>query len=305
MGDAANLLKPALARGELRTIAATTWSEYKKYFEKDAALARRFQLVKLEEPSETDAILVLRGLRSKYEEAHQVQVLDEGVVAAARMSSRYISGRQLPDKAVDLLDTAAARIKIGLTSKPDRLEDIERTIQALEREQGAHRRDLLSGVPVEPERISALDEAIAKRRQELEQLEARWREEKVLAESVLALRGKIQAEGAQGAERYRSDWDRAKADLRKIQGKDPLIRIEVDTDVVAEVVSDWTGIPVGRMVRDEAQTILQLDERLKTRIKGQDHAIEAIARGIRASKAGIGNPATPIGVFLFVGPSGV
>lgn len=305
MGDAANLLKPALARGELRTIAATTWSEYKKYFEKDAALARRFQLVKLEEPSETDAILVLRGLRSKYEEAHQVQVLDEGVIAAARMSSRYISGRQLPDKAVDLLDTAAARIKIGLTSKPDRLEDIERTIQALERERGAHQRDLLSGVPVEPDRISTLDEAIAKRRQELEQLEARWREEKVLAESVLALRGKIQAEGTQGADRYRSDWDRAKADLRKIQGKDPLIRIEVDTDVVAEVVSDWTGIPVGRMIRDEAQTILQLDDRLKTRIKGQDHAIEAIARGIRASKAGIGNPTTPIGVFLFVGPSGV
>lgn len=305
MGDAANLLKPALARGELRTIAATTWSEYKKYFEKDAALARRFQLVKLDEPSETDAILVLRGLRSKYEEAHQVQVLDEGVVAAARMSSRYISGRQLPDKAVDLLDTAAARIKIGLTSKPDRLEDIERAIQALERERGAYQRDLLSGVSVEPERISSLDETIARRKQELEQLEARWHEEKLLAESVLALRTKMQEEGGKNAEHYRPDWDRARAELRKIQGKDPLIRIEVDTDVVAEVVSDWTGIPVGRMISDEAQTILQLDDRLKMRIKGQDHAIEAIARGIRASKAGIGNPATPIGVFLFVGPSGV
>lgn len=305
MGDAANLLKPALARGELRTIAATTWSEYKKYFEKDAALARRFQLVKLDEPSEADAILVLRGLRSKYEEAHHVQVLDAGVIAAARLSSRYISGRQLPDKAVDLLDTAAARIKISLTSKPDRLEDIERTIQALERERGAYQRDLLSGVPVEPERISSLDEAIARHKQELEQLEARWHEEKVLAESALALRTKMQEEGGRDADRYRAEWDRTRADLRKVQGKDPLIRIEVDPDVVAEVVSDWTGIPAGRMIKDEAQTILQLDDRLKTRIKGQDHAIEAIARGIRASKAGIGNPATPIGVFLFVGPSGV
>ncbi len=305
MGDAANLLKPALARGELRTIAATTWSEYKKYFEKDAALARRFQLVKLEEPSETDAILVLRGLRSKYEEAHHVQVLDEGVVAAARMSSRYISGRQLPDKAVDLLDTAAARIKIGLTSKPERLEGIERTIQALERERGAYQRDLLSGVSVEAERISALDESIARHKQELEQLSVRWREEKVLAESVLALRGKIQEEGGLNAGNLKTEWDRAREDLHKIQGKNPLIRIEVDSDVIAEVVSDWTGIPVGRMVSDEAQTILQLDDRLKTRIKGQDHAIETIARGIRASKAGIGNSATPIGVFLFVGPSGV
>jgi type VI secretion system protein VasG len=305
MGDAANLLKPALARGELRTIAATTWSEYKKYFEKDAALARRFQLVKLDEPSETDAILVLRGLRSKYEEAHKVQVLDEGVVAAARMSSRYISGRQLPDKAVDLLDTAAARIKIGLTSKPGCLEDIERTIHALERERGAYQRDLLSGVPVEAERISTLDEAIARRKQELAQLGARWREEKVLAESVLTLRGKMQEEGGRDAGNVRAEWDRCRADLRRIQGRDPLIRIEVDREVVAEVVSDWTGIPVGRMVSDEAQTILQLGDRLKTRIKGQDQAIEAIARGIRASKAGIGNPATPIGVFLFVGPSGV
>ncbi|WHZ21861.1 MAG: T6SS AAA+ chaperone ClpV (TssH) [Nitrospira sp.] len=305
MGDAANLLKPALARGELRTIAATTWSEYKKYFEKDAALARRFQLVKLEEPSETDAILVLRGLRGKYEEAHHVQVLDEGVVAAARMSSRYIAGRQLPDKAVDLLDTAAARIKIGLTSKPDRLETIERTIQALERERGAYQRDQLSGVAVDAERITMLDEAIAGRKQELEQLNARWREEKVLAESVLALRAKMQEAGGRDAGNFMAEWDRAKADLRKIQGRDPLMRIEVDTDVIAEVVSDWTGIPVGRMVRDEAQTILQLDDRLKTRIKGQDQAIESIARGIRASKAGIGNPAAPIGVFLFVGPSGV
>jgi len=303
-GDAANLLKPALARGELRTIAATTWSEYKKYFEKDAALARRFQLVKLEEPSEADAILVLRGLRSKYEEAHHVQVLDEGVVAAARMSSRYISGRQLPDKAVDLLDTAAARVKIGLTSKPDRLEDLERTIQALERERAAYQRDVIGGVSVEPDTFNTLDETIARRKQELEQLDARWREERLLAESVVALRANMQ-KGDGDASGDRAAWDRARAELRKIQGSDPLIRIEVDTDVVAEVVSDWTGIPVGRMVRDEARTILQLNERLKTRIKGQDHAIEAIAKGIRASKAGIGNPSTPIGVFLFVGPSGV
>lgn len=305
MGDAANLLKPALARGELRTIAATTWSEYKRYIDKDAALARRFQLVKLDEPSETDAILVLRGLRKKYEDAHQVQVLDEGIVAAARLSSRYISGRQLPDKAVDLLDTAAARIKIGLTSKPACLEDIERTIQALEREREAYQRDLLSGVLVEPERIGALDEALVQRKRESEELEARWNQEKFLADSIVTLRAKMQENGGREAYRDRAEWDRARADLHKVQGKDPLVRTEVDADVVAEVVSDWTGIPVGRMIKDEAETILHLDDRLKTRIKGQDHAIEAIAKGIRANKAGIGNPSTPIGVFLFVGPSGV
>lgn len=305
MGDAANLLKPALARGELRTIAATTWSEYQRYIEKDPALARRFQLVKLEEPSEADTILVLRGLRSKYEEAHRVQVLDEGLVAAARMSSRYISGRQLPDKAVDLLDTSAARIKIGLTSKPARLEDIERTIQALERERDAYQRDLVSGVSVEPERISALEATTLQHKQKLDGLEIRWKQEKILADSILALRTKMQENGGRDASHHRVEWDKVKAELMKVQGNDPLVRTEVDADVVAEVVSDWTGIPVGRMIRDEAQTILQLDDRLKRRIKGQDHAIDAVAKGVRASKAGIGNPSTPIGVFLFVGPSGV
>jgi type VI secretion system protein VasG len=332
-GDAANLLKPALARGELRTVAATTWSEYKKYFEKDAALARRFQLVKLDEPSEQDTVLMMRGLREKYEASHNIRILDEAVVEAVKLSSRYISGRQLPDKAVDLLDTCSARVRIGLSSRPSELEDASRRIQTLERELGALERDRAAGVAVESERIDELKANIESARKEAADLEARWLREKEAVDKVLALRAAIEGDGTpapQEAAQSDSEAGAAKAEeeaaakeakidpetakkelgsalaaLREAQGKSPFIPIEVNGEVIARVVSDWTGIPLGKMVRDESQTILQFDDRLRERIKGQDHAIEALARGIRAAKAGLQNPRTPIGVFLFVGPSGV
>ncbi|NKE72400.1 type VI secretion system ATPase TssH [Candidatus Manganitrophus noduliformans] len=306
MSDAANLLKPALARGELRTIAATTWSEYKKYFEKDAALARRFQLVSLEEPSEEGAVVILRGLREKYEASHKIPILDDAVVAAAKMSSRYISGRQLPDKAVDLLDTAAARVKIGMTNRPSHLEDTERRIQVLERERGAYHRDMAGGAEIDPVRVQEVDEEIAGLRDELSQLEKRWKEEKEAAELVKSLREKLSAEtNASAREPLQKELKAAKEALAKIQGNDPLIKVEVDSDVIAKVISDWTGIPVGKMVQDEARSVLELNGRMINRIKGQDHAIDSIARGIRAAKAGLGNPRAPMGVFLLVGPSGV
>src|SRR3972149_5555757 len=306
MSDAANLLKPALARGELRTIAATTWSEYKKYFEKDAALARRFQLVKLDEPSEEDAVVILRGLREKYEASHQVYILDEASVAAAKMSSRYISGRQLPDKAVDLLDTASARVKIALTSRPDMLEDAERQIQTLGRELAAYKRDQAGGATVDLERIKEVEKEIEGKKEYIIKLEKRWKEEKEAVDKVLSIRQKIHEDISEGERKdIQKELEKAKEELLKIQGKDPLIKIEVDQDVIARVVSDWTGIPVGKMVKDEAQSILELNKRMTERIKGQDQALESIARGIRASKAGLANPSTPIGVFLFVGPSGV
>lgn len=306
MSDAANLLKPALARGELRTIAATTWSEYKKYFEKDAALARRFQLVKLDEPSEEDAVVILRGLRDKYEESHKVYILDEASVAAARMSSRYISGRQLPDKAVDLMDTAAARVKIGLTSRPDIMEDTERRIQTRERELSAYARDRESGALIDEDKASEVEQLIAKDREGLLRLDERWKIEKGAVECVIGIREKIAGEANKEEKgKLQDELKEAKKILEQIQGKDPLIKIEVDQEVIARVVSDWTGIPVGKMVRDEAQSLMEINKRMIERIKGQDRAIDVIAGGIRASKAGLGNPSAPIGIFLCVGPSGV
>ncbi len=331
-GDAANLLKPALARGELRTIAATTWSEYKKYFEKDPALARRFQLVKLDEPTEEDAILIMRGLRSKYEEAHGVRITDEGVEAAARLSSRYISGRQLPDKAVDLLDTAAARVKIAQATKPEALDAVERRIQTLERERKALAEDEELGRGSKKDRAEALQHELAALATSRTELTARWEKEREAVNHLLELRkaylGRDAAAGAggekaasakPGAEKpgegeaaaappprvTREDLDRALAGLSELQGKNPLIPVEVDAALVAAVISDWTGIPAGKMVRDQAALVLDFQRRMAERIKGQDHAIEAVDRGLRASHAGLKNPSTPIGVFLFVGPSGV
>jgi type VI secretion system protein VasG len=277
--DAANLLKPALARGELRTVAATTWSEYKKYFEKDAALARRFQLVKLDEPSEETAVLILRGLKSKYEEAHHVIVRDDAIEAAAALSSRYISGRQLPDKAVDLLDTAAARVKVLLSAKPDVIEDKERTIQALEREKKALERDRLHGIEIDDDRRNEIETSLADLGKALTDLQERWLKEQEL--------------------------DRAGGELKALQGDASLVKIEVDPDVVSKVVSDWTGIPLGNVMRDEALNIIKLEKNLKQRIKGQDEALGVITQVIKSAKAGIKDPGQPLGVFLLVGPSGV
>jgi type VI secretion system protein VasG len=307
MSDAANLLKPALARGELRTVAATTWSEYKKYFEKDAALARRFQLVKLDEPSEETAKLILRGLKSKYEEAHHVVVRDDAIEAAAEMSSRYISGRQLPDKAVDLLDTSAARVKILLTAKPDVIEDKERRIQALTRESDAIARDRHHGVAVDQDREKLLTEERDRLEQALAELNTRWRSEQALAQQLIDARQRLTAaaEAGEALEAVKAELDGYAQQLAALQGDAPLVRTEVDPDVVAKVVSDWTGIPLGKVMRDEARNIITLEQNLKQRIKGQDDAIGMITEVIKSAKAGIKEPDQPLGVFLLAGPSGV
>ncbi|MFH1984872.1 MAG: type VI secretion system ATPase TssH [Pseudomonadota bacterium] len=304
--DAANLLKPALARGELRTVAATTWSEYKKYFEKDPALARRFQLVKLDEPSVEDTVLILRGIKANYETAHKVIVRDDAVEAAAELSDRYISGRFLPDKAIDLIDTACARVKINLSAKPPSLEDLERTIQAAQRQKDALDRDTANGIAVDAERYAATLKTIETTTADAEALRQRWLTEQAAVRSVIDIREQIQAaadEAARGSlEAARKTADGA---LASLQGDDPLIRIEVSPDVVAQVVSDWTGIPLGRMLKDEADNVIHLKDRLQRRIKGQDQALEAMAEVIKAAKAGIKNPEQPLGVFMFAGPSGV
>ena len=311
--DAANLLKPALARGELRTVAATTWSEYKKYFEKDAALARRFQLVKLDEPSRETAALILRGLKAKYEEAHGVIVRDDAILAAAELSSRYISGRQLPDKAVDLLDTSAARVKILLTAKPDVIEDRERSMQALNREREALERDRTHGIAVDEERLIEIAEELLDLEGQVENLTRRWREEQGLANRIIQLRKELY--GDQERESLDSDTpdpvevkkelESLSEELEHLQADAPLVRIEVDPDVVAKVVSDWTGIPLGRVMRDQAAGVLDLEERLSKRIKGQDMGLSAITEVIKSAKAGLKDPDQPMGIFLLVGPSGV
>lgn len=308
--DAANLLKPALARGELRTIAATTWPEYKKYFEKDTALARRFQPVKLDEPSVADTILMLRGLKAKYEEAHGVTMRDDAITAAAELSSRYISGRQLPDKAIDLLDTSAARVKVILSAKPSALEDKERAIQALEREKMGLERDRLHGAVLDAERTREIDEQLGVLREEAQQLTERWSREKEIADQVISLRKELAAQAATNGDAGKcaelaKQADAAANELKTFQGDAPLLRIEVDPDVVAKVVSDWTGIPLGKVLRDQAGNIMRLDADLSKRIRGQEKAIETISKSLRASKAGLTDPRQPLGVFLLVGPSGV
>ena len=308
--DAANLLKPALARGELRTIAATTWSEYKKYFERDAALARRFQPVKLDEPAVDTAILILRGLKQKYEEAHGVVVRDDAVVAAAELSSRYISGRQLPDKAVDLLDTSAARVKIQLTSKPDVIDDRERSIQALTREKKALERDRIHGVSIDESKVTDLDSRMRELNNELVKLNEQWNKEKELAFRIIKLRKEMSelASGNGSAGKIgemKTQADAAVRDLEALQAGRPLIRCEVDPDVVSKVVSDWTGIPLGKVKREEAASVMNLAENLRQRIKGQDEAIATLSEAIKAAKAGLTDPGQPMGIFLLVGPSGV
>lgn len=311
MSDAANLLKPALARGELRTVAATTWSEYKKYFEKDPALARRFQLVKLDEPSEETAVVILRGLKSKYEETHHVVVRDDAIRAAAELSSRYISGRLLPDKAVDLLDTSAARVKVLLTAKPDVIEDKERSIQNLEREKNAMERDQVNGFKIDEDRLTEIDSELATLKSEIEQLTERWIKEKELAKTIIECRQSLYEMKKEGAASEENETelaakmaDSVKA-LEIIQSDYALVHTEVDPDVVSKVVSDWTGVPLGKLMRDEAQNIINLEDNLKQRIKGQDEALKNITEVIKSAKAGIKDPSQPLGVFLLAGPSGV
>ena len=314
-GDAANLLKPALARGELRTIAATTWSEYKKHVEKDPALARRFQLIKIDEPTEDVAAGMLRGIKGKYETHHRVRITDEAVSASARLSHRYISGRQLPDKAVDLLDTAAARVKMTQSAKPAALEDAERRLAAVDRRSDALRRDAAAGLraPGEAEAELAAERQIVEA--DRVELAERWGRERDLAAAVEAARAALAdaapaaggdgVEAASDADALRTELDALRGQLATLQGESPLVHAEVNEHVVAQIVSDWTGIPIGDMVKDEAALLLDMENRLGARVEGQPEAIGEISDSLRAAKAGMGNPEAPLGVFLLVGPSGV
>jgi type VI secretion system protein VasG len=303
-GDAANLLKPALARGELRTIAATTWAEYKKYFEKDAALTRRFQVVKVDEPPEPMAVAMVRGLVDTLEKHHNVRILDEAVSEAVRLSARYIPSRQLPDKAVSLIDTACARVGMSQAAVPPPIEDRQRRISLIDTEVAILDREIAAGEPHQTRREDLLAER-ATLAQELVELEARWEQEKGLAAEIGETRAKIEdPANAEDKEALRTKLTATSAKLRDLQGETPLIFPVVDRQAVAEVVAGWTGIPTGRMQSNEIRTVLNLKEAMQHRIVGQPHALEAVAQAIRTSRAGLTDPRKPIGVFLMVGTSG-
>ena len=360
-GDAANLLKPALARGELRTVAATTWAEYKKHIEKDPALERRFQPIFVDEPSAADAAVMLRGLKSRYEAHHGVAITAQAVDAMAELSDRYITGRQLPDKAVDLMDTAAARVRLSQTGLPDALDDAERRLRDLAIEAGGVGRDLAAGLRHDAGALDALDQQRADVEAERETLRERWTTERDLALRLAEARRRVgvfaMGEGADEPETPAGDSDqsaedessepvasalppftanssgtasaraalpapsfdglpqdeaglraeivRLAAELSELQGESPLVYPEVTPAVVARVVSDWTGVPAGSVLKDEAATLLDLEGRLRRQVRGQDEAIAEVSEALRAVKAGLGDPDAPLGVFLFVGPSGV
>ena len=306
--DAANLLKPALARGELRTIAATTWSEYKKFFEKDPALSRRFQLVKVDEPTEELCLLMMRGVVPGLEKHHSVRILDSGTDAAVRLSHRYLPDRQLPDKAVSVLDTACARLALGHTSTPGAIEDARRTLDDLALQDRVLSREQATGAN-HGERLTS----IAKQREivatALAGLEARWGTERALVEKIRGVRQQIENDVANPDQtanaKLRDELALINAELDRMQGETPLVRGFVDASIVGEVISGWTGIPVGKMLRDELGTMLELEHHLGARVIGQNHALLDIARRVRTSKAGIEDPDKPKGVFMLVGPSGV
>ncbi len=326
-GDAANLLKPALARGELRTIAATTWSEYKKYFEKDAALARRFQVVKVEEPSEQQCMIMMRGLVASLEKHHDVRILDEAVFAGVRLTHRYLAGRQLPDKAVSILDTACARLALGQSTIPPAIEDLNRQIDALtvqarilEREAavGADHQEKLAEIATQKEAAEA----------SLKSFTGRWDKERDLVGRIRAVRAQLESPPAAapapeapaadaaapaeqpaspppGRDELKSQLQTLEAELSALQGETGLIRVCVDAQIVGEVLSAWTGIPAGKMLKDEIATTLALKEHLARRVIGQDHAMEVIAQRVQTSRAALDDPNKPVGVFMLVGPSGV
>jgi type VI secretion system protein VasG len=324
--DAAKLLKPALARGELRTIAATTWSEYKKYFEKDPALARRFQVVKVEEPTEEVACTMLRGIVGSLEKHHNLRILDEAVTATVRLSHRYIAGRQLPDKAVSVLDTACARLSLGQNSTPPRLEDIQRQLDSLEVQKRVLERETKIGAD-HHERLELIETQIAAAKEDEAILKEQWEKEKGLIEKIRKLQeslepsekegsGSAEKEGSESAGKegsesagketeIQTELKQVEAELEKLQGERGMMRVSVDAQIVGEVISAWTGIPLGKMVRNEIETVLTLDEHLKKRVIGQDHALAAIAQRILTSRANMDDPVKPIGVFLLIGPSGV
>jgi len=311
--DAANLLKPALARGELRTIAATTWSEYKKYFEKDAALARRFQVVKVEEPSETQCDTMLRGMVAALEKHHRLRILDEAVTATVRLSHRYLAGRQLPDKAVSVLDTACARLSLGQNTTPPALEDALRRIDDLKVQKQILERESTVGEN-HAERLSAIEEQLGAAEASVAKLKAQWEKEVDLVRRIRTMREALET-GAQktapengeetGETPSLAALQALESELATVQGENPLLHVCVNERIVGEVISAWTGIPLGKMVKDEIAALLELDGHLRKRVIGQDHALAAIAQRIVTSRARMDDPGKPVGVFMLVGPSGV
>ena len=304
--DAANLLKPALARGELRTIAATTWGEYKKYFEKDAALARRFQVIKVEEPSEELACAMLRGMAPLMEKHFGVRVFDEAITEAVRLSHRYIMGRQLPDKAISVLDTACAKVALRQSASPALIESLQRRLERIAVEVGALEREQAAG-GTHDERLQELASVRAAAQDELAALQARWEQEKALAAQIASARAGLEGgnAGDAGAASQAHDIQALLKELRALQGESPMVPVQVDGNVVAEIVAGWTGIPLGKMVKDEIQAVLRLRPALEERVIGQPHAIEAVAQRVRTARANLDDPNKPKGVFLFVGPSGI
>ncbi|SFU21376.1 type VI secretion system ATPase TssH [Paraburkholderia aspalathi] len=310
--DAANLLKPALARGELRTIAATTRSEYKKYFEKDAALARRFQVVKIEEPNETLAAAMLRGMAALMEKHFNVRVLDDAITEAVRLSHRYISGRQLPDKAISVLDTACAKVALAHSSTPAAIDDTKKRLERVDAEIAALEREVASGA-LHDERLAELRSLREEDVKDLAEDEARYGKERALVTEIVGLRAEIDAARVSSADAAQADKAQQAretlatrvAELHALQGGQPMVPLQVDGHVVAEIVASWTGIPLGRMIKDEIQTVLNLQPLLAARVIGQDHALDAIAQRVRTASASLEDPNKPRGVFMFVGPSGV
>ena len=330
-GDAANLLKPALARGELRTIAATTWSEYKKFFEKDAALARRFQVVKVEEPTEEQCMVMLRGIVSSLENHHNVRILDEAVRAATKFSHRYLAGRQLPDKAVSVMDTACARLSLGQNATPPMIEDALRQVDDLEVQQRVLEREAAVGVD-HSERLANIAKQKTEVAARLKTLEERRDKEFSLVSRIREIRTQLEAAAAPPSgppapsaaapaamsaaagtaakpatdvASLRAELEKLNTELEALQGDAPLMRVCVDTQIVGEVISAWTGIPVGKMQQDEINTVLNLKDLMAVRVIGQNHALEAIAQRISTNRAGMDDPVKPVGVFMLVGPSGV
>ncbi|MFL4367060.1 type VI secretion system ATPase TssH [Enterobacter asburiae] len=294
--DAANLLKPALARGELRTIAATTWSEYKQYFERDAALERRFQMVKVDEPDDDTACLMLRGLKSRYAEHHNVHITDNAVRAAVTLSRRYLTGRQLPDKAVDLLDTAAARVRMSLDTVPEQLTRLRASISALDMEKQALLEDIAIGNQCHAERLSEIEQEEVRQIATLDELETQYDQEMKLTEQL--------RESRQDISRQR-ETHRLQQELNQMQRSNPLLSLDVDVRTVANVIADWTGVPLSSLMKDEQTELLTLENEIGKRVVGQGVALEAIARRLRAAKTGLTSENGPQGVFLLVGPSGV
>jgi type VI secretion system protein VasG len=337
--DAANLLKPALARGELRTIAATTWAEYKKYFEKDAALARRFQVVKIEEPTEEQAVVMMRGLSEMLENHHKVRLLDESIVDAVKLSHRYLSGRQLPDKAVSVLDTACSRVAIGQAAIPSPIEGAQHHIEQLTTEIVSMEREAATGID-HSERIEELNAARTAEEERLVHLKAQWDKETEIINQIRTIRTQLEGYAGKGktdikaeatvqvaaaqplsnvaaasavqvaevpidVEALRAQLAALNEELEHVQGETPLMQACVNSQIIAEVISGWTGIPIGKMLTDEIKTILSLKEKLEQRVIGQAYALEAISQRLRTSRANLTDPKRPIGVFLLVGPSGV